>query len=72
MKSDHWRNVRLDLEKTDVSTLGTADCKALLSHVFLVLHEVDQASYTNEISKSEVSAILRTTGRLIRELKGKL
>ena len=72
MKNDHWRNVQLDLEKVDVSTLGTADCKALLAHVLSVLTEVDRASYTNEISKSDTGAILRTTGRLIRELKGKL
>lgn len=66
MKNDRWRNVRLDLEKADISKLGMADCKALRAHVLSVLNEVDRAICTNEISVSDTGGILRTIGRLIR------
>ena len=69
--NDRWRNVQLDLVKVDVNTLGTTDCKALRAHVLLVLNDVDRAIYTNEISESDARAILRITGRLIRELHAK-
>jgi hypothetical protein len=63
VKNDHWRNVQLDPEKVDVSTLGRRIARRCWPMCY---------SSSVRITKSDTSAILRTTGRLIREVKAKI